>query len=141
MVSAKFEGTHCVDEAARREAQSLAHLRVDALDLVDRAEQLVRNLQVGLADGVEDRVFAPLGRGEAAVFLLGSGRGGHPAEHLAPRFQPLRPRLRARAHQRHWIGRRRHFPNPIAGCVQPVPKDGRGWPAFICSAQNSIIIC
>ena len=120
---------HRVDEAARREAQLLARLGVDALDLVDRAEQLVRNLQIGLADGVEDRVLAPFGRGEAAVLALLSAarRRGHAAEHLAPGLQPLRPGLRARAHQRHRIGRgapARRSRTPAA------TRPGNGWPCL-----------
>ena len=58
------------------------------------------NCEIGLADGVEERVFAPFGRGEAAVpdrlGFAGRRHRGRPAEHLAPGFEPLGPGLRAR---------------------------------------------
>src|SRR4029450_280656 len=95
-------------EALRREAQFFARRLVDALDLVDRSQELVRHAQIGLANGVEDRVLAPFGSGKASILalLLFRRRSGHAAEHLAPGLEPLRPGLRARAHQRHRVGRR-----------------------------------
>ena len=99
---------HRVDEAPGREAQLLARCRIHALDLVDRAEQLVRHAQIGLADGVEERVLAPFGRCEAPVLpvrLPRLGRSGHSAQHLAPGLEPLGPGLSTGAHQGHRIGR------------------------------------
>ena len=96
LVSAKLRRRHGVDEALGRELQLLPRLGVEPLDLLDRAEQLVAQLQIALADGVEDRVLGPFGRGEAAVLdRLGLARRRHrgdPAEHLAPRLEAPWPR-------------------------------------------------
>ncbi len=98
---------HRIDEAARRETQPLPHLGVDIVDLVDRPKQLVGDLQVGLSNGVEDGVLAPLGGGEAAVLALGGvagRRGRDSAQHLAPGFKALGPGLRPCGHQACRVG-------------------------------------
>ena len=95
---------HRVEEALRCELHSGAGRVVKPLQFLGAFHQLRRNRQIGLADGVEQRIVVPFGGREAAVGATGRRLSG--TEHLAPGGKPLAPRLRARRKQRHRVGQR-----------------------------------
>ncbi len=135
LVSAKFDGLIASTKLRVAKRNFSRIVRVDAVDLVDRAEQLVRYPQIGLADGVEDRVLAPFGRGEAAVLALGFAAGGAavtPPSILPQVSSPLAQACAPARHQRHRVARAAVLAEAERAAAT---KPGNGWSFFRLSAQ------